>query len=118
MVYKSRPRGETGFPMQTCLVGGEKTIGDPPTDPLPQEGHWVQDGRGGLHTTDQYRRIGARSKRARDRQRWGARPIPGRERRQIVASAAFTRVYLLEKWGLGSKEGVKIKPSHFRWDCG
>jgi len=52
---------------------------------------------GGLHTTDLYRRIGARSERARDRQRWGGKPIPGGERRRIVASAVFARVYLLEK---------------------
>jgi len=37
------------------------------------------------------------SERTREGQRWGGRPIPGGERRQIVASAAFARVYLLEK---------------------
>ena len=47
MEYKSRQRGETGLPMQTYCVGGEKTIGDPPTDPSPKDGHRVQDGRGG-----------------------------------------------------------------------
>jgi len=35
-----------------------------------------------------------------------------------VARAAFASVYLLEKWDLWSKEGVKIKPSHFRLDWG
>ena len=35
-----------------------------------------------------------------------------------MARAAFARVYLLEKWDLGSKEGVKINPSHFRRDYG
>jgi len=35
-----------------------------------------------------------------------------------VVSAALARVYLLEKWDLGSKEKVKIKPSYFRRDCG
>jgi len=35
-----------------------------------------------------------------------------------VARAAFVSVYLLEKWDLESKAGVKLKPSHFRWDCG
>jgi len=35
-----------------------------------------------------------------------------------VARAAFARVFLLEKWHVGSKEGVKMKPSHFRQDCG
>jgi len=69
---------------------------------------------GGLHTTDRYRRIGARSERAGNRQRWGGRPIPWGEWRRIVPSAAFARVYLLEKWGLGSNEVVKMKPSHFR----
>jgi len=44
--------------------------------------------------------------------------MPGGERRRIVASVALVRVYLLEKWDLGSKEGVKIKPSHFRRVCG
>jgi len=83
--------------MQTYCVGGEKTVGDPPADPSPKNGHLVHDGRGGLHTTDLYRTIGARSERARERQRWGGRPIPGGERRRIVARAAFARVYLLEK---------------------
>jgi len=36
----------------------------------------------------------------------------------MVARAAFARVYLLEKWDLGSKEGVRINPSHFRRACG
>jgi len=35
-----------------------------------------------------------------------------------VARAAFASLYLLEKWDLGSKAGVKMKPSHSRWDCG
>jgi len=35
-----------------------------------------------------------------------------------VAKAALASVYLLEKWDLGSKEGVKMNPSHFRRDCG
>jgi len=62
---------------------------------------------GGLPSTDPYRRIGARSERARGRQRWGGRPRPGGERRQIVTSAAFARVYLLEKWGLGGEVGSR-----------
>ena len=33
-----------------------------------------------------------------------------------MARAGFARVYLLEKWDLGWKEVVKIKPSHFRRD--
>jgi len=77
--------------------------------------------RGGLQTADPYKSIGAKSERARERQWWGGRPIPGggrpipgEERRRIVASLALARVYLLEKWDLGLKEGVKIKPSHFR----
>jgi len=73
---------------------------------------------GGLQTEDPYRRIGARSERVKERQRWGERPILGGERRRIVARAAFATVYLLEKWDLGSKAGVKRKPSHFRRDCG
>jgi hypothetical protein len=36
----------------------------------------------------------------------------------MVARAAFASVYLLEKCDLGLKAGVKMKPSHFRWDCG
>jgi len=73
---------------------------------------------GGTQTADPYKRIGARSERAKERQRWGGRPIPGGERRRIVARAAFASVYLLEKWDLGSNVGVKMKPSHFRRDCG
>jgi len=34
-----------------------------------------------------------------------------------VARTAFARVYLLEKWDLESKEGVKIKSSHSRRVC-
>jgi len=48
----------------------------------------------------------------------GGRPIPEGERRRIVARAVFARAYHLEKWDLRSKAGVKIKPSHFRRDCG
>ena len=73
---------------------------------------------GGLQTADQYKSIGAKRERARERHRWGGRPIPGGERRRIVASTALARVYLLEKWDFGSKEGVKMKPSHFRRVCG
>jgi len=71
---------------------------------------------GGYQTVDPYRRIGARSERAKESQRYGGRRIPGGERRRIVARAAFPSIYLLEKWDLGSKAGVKMKPSHFRWD--
>ena len=35
-----------------------------------------------------------------------------------MARAAFASTYLLEKWDLGSKAGVKMKPSHFGWDRG
>jgi len=35
-----------------------------------------------------------------------------------MASVVMARVYLLEKWDLGSKEGVKIKATHFRQTCG
>ena len=41
---------------------------------------------------------------------WKAHPGGG--------EAAFASAYLLEKWDLGSKAGVKMKPNHFRWDCG
>jgi len=54
------------------------------------------DGRG-FQTADPYRRIGARSERARERQREGGRPILGGERRRMVARAVFASVYLLEK---------------------
>jgi len=73
---------------------------------------------GGLHMADPYRRIRAGSQRAKVTQRWGGRPIPRGERRRIVASTVLATVYLLEKWDLGSKEGVKIKPSHLRRACG
>jgi len=52
---------------------------------------------GGSQMADPYRRIGARRERARERQRYGGRPIPGGERRRMVARAAFASVYLLEK---------------------
>ena len=104
--------------MQTCSVGGRETVGDPPTDPMPENGHWVNDSLGGLQIANPYRRIGARRERAKERQRQGGRPIPGGERQRIVDKVTFASVYLLEKWNLGSKEGVKIKPSHFRRDCG
>ena len=74
--------------------------------------------RGGFQIADPYRKIGARSERAKERKRQGRRPIPGGERRRIVARAAFASVYLREKWDLGSKAGVKIKPIHFRRGCG
>ena len=32
--------------MQTCCVGGGKTVGDPLTDPAPEHGHRAHDGRG------------------------------------------------------------------------
>ena len=32
--------------MQTCEVGGRKTIGDPPTDPMPEDRHLAHDRRG------------------------------------------------------------------------
>jgi len=72
---------------------------------------------GELHAADPYKRIGATSDHARERLRWGGRPTPGGERRRIVASAALERLYLQEKCDLGSKPGVKVKPSHFRRDC-
>jgi len=43
MAYKNRQRGKTGLPLQTCYVGGGKTIGDPPTDPVPKNGHRTHD---------------------------------------------------------------------------
>jgi len=104
--------------MQTCCVGGGKTISDPPAEPMPKNRHWVHDGRGGFQTADPYRRIGARRKRAKERHRWGGSRIPGGERQRIVTRAALAKVYLLEKWDLGSMEGVKINPSHVRRDCG
>ena len=47
MVYKNREGGETGFSVQTCCVGGGKTVGDPSADPSPKGGHQVHDGSGG-----------------------------------------------------------------------
>jgi len=46
VAYKNSQRGKTGFPVQTCYVGGEKTVGDPPTDPMPENGHPAHDRRG------------------------------------------------------------------------
>ena len=104
--------------MQARRVGGGKAISDLPTDPTPKDRHWVHNGREGLQTADPYKSIGAKSERAKERHRWGGRPIPGGERWRIVSSAVLVRMYLLEKWDLGSKERVKIKPSHFRRVCG
>jgi len=52
---------------------------------------------GGGFQTVPYRRIGARSERAKVRQRCGGRPILGGESQRIVAKAALARVYHLEK---------------------
>jgi len=46
VAYKNRERGKTAFPVQTCYVGGGKTVGDPPTDPMPKNGHRAHDRRG------------------------------------------------------------------------
>jgi len=118
VAYENRQWRETGLPVQARHVGGGKAVGDPPTDRTPENGHWFMMVVGGCQTADPYKSIGAKSECARERQRWGGRPIPGEERRRIVASAVLARVYLLEKWDLGSKEGVKIKPSHYRRDYG
>jgi len=32
--------------VQTCQVGGGKTVGDPATDLMPENGHWAHDRRG------------------------------------------------------------------------
>jgi len=32
--------------VQTYQVGGGKTVGDPPTDPMPENGHWAHDRQG------------------------------------------------------------------------
>jgi len=72
----------------------------------------------GFQRADPDRSIGAWSEHAKERQRWGGRPIPGGERRRMVAKTVWVRVYLRDKLDLGSKEGVKRKPSHFRRDCG
>jgi len=104
--------------VQAHRVGGGKAVGHPRTDLMPKNGHWVHDGRGGLQTADPFKSIGAKSERPRERQWWQGRPIPRGERRRIVASPALAMVYPLEKWDLGSKEGVKIKPSLFGQVCG
>jgi len=46
VAYKGRQRGKTSFPVQTRYGGGGITVGDPPTDPMPEDGHRAQD-RGG-----------------------------------------------------------------------
>jgi len=73
---------------------------------------------GGEQIADSYRRIRARSEWASLRQRPEGRPIPRDERQQMVAKAELARAYLQEKCALGSKDGVKRKPSHFRQDWG
>ena len=48
---------------------------------------------------------------------WG-KAHPGGEMQRIVVNAAFARVYLLEKWDLGTKERVNMKSSYLRRVCG
>jgi len=48
MAYKNRQWGKTGFPVQTCYVGGGKAVGHPPADPVPENGHLAHDRRGGV----------------------------------------------------------------------
>jgi len=55
--------------VQTCLFGGGKAVGDPPRDPMSEDAHWAMMDGGGVQTADPYRRIGARSERAKERQR-------------------------------------------------
>jgi len=104
--------------MQTSCVGGEKTVSDPPTDPSPKDGHRVQDGRRGVPDSGPIEENWSKERTRQGEAKVGWKAIPGGERRRIVASAAFASVYLLEKWGLESNAGVKMKPSHFRLDFG
>ena len=67
---------------------------------------------GGDHKAVPYRSIGSSRDLANLWHRKGGSPIPGGDRRFIVAKAALASVYRLEKWGRGSKVGVKRKPSH------
>jgi len=46
VAYQNRWEGKVGFPVQTCYVGGGETDGDPPTDPMPKNGHRAHDGWG------------------------------------------------------------------------
>jgi len=47
VAYQSGQRVETGFPVEKGCVSGGKTVGDPPTDLTPKDGHWVHDSWGG-----------------------------------------------------------------------
>ena len=48
----------------------------------------------------------------------GGEADPGGERHLTVTRAVFTRAYLLEKWALRAKEGVKRKPRDIRQEGG
>jgi len=118
VAYKNRERGRTGFPVQTCYVGGEKTVGDPPTVPMPENGHRAHDRQGRVPDNGPIHENRSKERARQGETKGGWKAHPGGETRRIVARAAFASVYLLEKWGLGSKARVKMKPDHFRRDCG
>jgi len=50
-VYKRRYWGETGFSVQTCCVGGGKTVSDPPADSMTENRHRAHDRRGSVPDT-------------------------------------------------------------------
>ena len=104
--------------MQTCYVGRGKTIGDPPTDPVPKHGHRTHHRRGRVADSRPVKENWSEKRTRQGETKVGRKAHPRGERRRIVARAAFASVYLLEKWDLGPKAGVKMKPSHFRRDCG
>ena len=73
---------------------------------------------GGDHKAVPYKGIGSSRDLASLWHRKGGRPIPGGDRRFIVAKAALASEYRLEKWGRGSKVGVKRKPNHLSTGLG
>jgi len=81
-----------------------------------EDGHRAHDRRGRVPDSGPIK-----ENWSKERTRLGERKVEwkahhGGERRRTVARAAFASVYLLEKWDLGSKAGVKMKAGHFRWD--
>jgi len=79
-----------------------------------ENGHWAYDRWGWVLDSGPVQKNGSKEQTRQGETKVECKAHPGGERRRIVARAAFASVYLLEKWDLGSKAGVKMKPSHFR----
>jgi len=85
---------------------------------MPEDGHSAHDRRGRVPDSGSIEEDWSKERTRQGETKVGGKAHPGGERRRIVARAAFASEYLLEKWDLGSKAGVKMKPNYFRPDCG